>query len=206
MSYWYALLSITSILVSQTIYSQAGKWTYHEYSQIQLLTRDQALSGLEIPDDIKDQIVLIEVEFLDFSGTTKVGQLLVNNELKDEVVSIFHELLTIGFPIEKIVPISRYNWSDELSMLDNNTSCFNYRTIKGTRQLSHHAYGRAIDINPRWNPYISGGKVVPQNGQYDQTNKGTITPNSEVVSIFESYGWKWGGRWKNSKDYQHFYK
>ena len=39
-------------------------------------------------------------------------------------------------------------------MLDNNTSCFNYRVVDGTSSLSKHAIGCAIDINPFYNPYV----------------------------------------------------
>ena len=37
-------------------------------------------------------------------------------------------------------------------------------------------------------------------------NKAMLLANSKVVLIFKKYGWKWGGDWKNIKDYQHFQK
>ena len=36
--------------------------------------------------------------------------------------------------------------------------------------------------------------------------KGTILKDSLVVNVFKDEGWKWGGNWKRTKDYQHFYK
>ena len=40
-------------------------------------------------------------------------------------------------------------------MEDNNTSCFNYRMSSGeSGTLSYHALGKAIDINPLYNPYV----------------------------------------------------
>lgn len=37
--------------------------------------------------------------------------------------------------------------NDNKSMSANNTSAFNYRVISGTKKLSNHSYGLAIDIN-----------------------------------------------------------
>ena len=35
---------------------------------------------------------------------------------------------------------------------------------------------------------------------------GTITAASDIVRIFKSKGWTWGGDWTSLKDYQHFQK
>ena len=88
-----------------------------------------------------------------------------------------------------------------------NTSSFNYRKVKNSNKLSTHALGLAIDINPRDNPFIDRhGNKSPPNGVYDSSRPGTITSSSQCYKIFEKYGWKWGGHWRYSKDYQHFSK
>ena len=113
--------------------------------------------------------------------------------------------------------IDNYNGNDENSMSANNTSAFNYRTISGSKKLSNHAYGLAIDINPRINPYVSSkGNVSPTNGKLYkirsiQKCKGKykdymIQEDSYICQLFKKYGFSWGGDWKNSKDYQHFEK
>ena len=51
---------------------------------------------------------------------------------------------------------------------------------------------------------------MPVNGERyidRQINQvGLIKNNDCVVNAFKSRGWRWGGDWKHSKDYQHFYK
>jgi peptidoglycan LD-endopeptidase CwlK len=168
-----------------------------------LFTREEALVGSAAPPEILAQMALVEVDFLNFEGEVETGQLVVHESLADEVREIFGELLELRFPIEKIVPIVAYDWSDDDSMADNNTSAFNYRRAI-TGSMSHHAYGRAIDINPRLNPFVIGGRVLPPNARYDTQKPGTIV-DGPVVRAFEKRGWRWGGRFKN-KDWQHFEK
>jgi hypothetical protein len=121
-------------------------------------------------------------------------------------VEIFEELFLAGFPIEKVKPIIHYKWSDSASMADNNTSAFNYRKSTASNRLSLHAYGRAIDINPRQNPYIYREIILPEGGTFEPSAPGTITETSQIVRLFEEKGWRWGGRWKRPKDFQHFEK
>jgi hypothetical protein len=91
-------------------------------------------------------------------------------------------------------------------MEDNNSSAFNYRNIVGGENLSQHAYGRAIDINPRQNPYIKGDIILPQNAVYATDVPGTIISDGPVVEAFVKHGWDWGGNWQRLKDWQHFEK
>ena len=167
---------------------------------------DKILKKEGAPDSITLQMEAIEVEYIDYNGKESVGVLVVNKKVAKEVVEIFKEIKAAGFPIEKIIPISEYGWDDDKSMYDNNSSGYNYRFVGGTKKLSNHAYGIAIDINPRYNPMIIGDKVYPPNGSYCDKNKGTISADSAVVKIFKKRGWEWGGDYKSLKDYQHFDK
>ena len=98
-------------------------------------------------------------------------------------------------------------------MAANNTSCFNYRVIAGTDKLSNHAYGLAIDINPRINPYIRQGETADTvyaqrdvkkcRGKY---RKYMIQKDDYIYRLFQKYGFSWGGDWSSVKDYQHFEK
>lgn len=170
-------------------------------------TFEEAVSGLEIPQDILEELVLVNVYYLGFDSLLHQGQLVVASGLAPEVSLIFEELLAIRFPIERVIPISAYNWCDSLSMAQNNSSGFNYRYIRGTNLLSDHALGRAIDINPMQNPHFTRRfGTLPPDAVYNVNAKGTFTHDSEAVKIFRNYGWRWGGRWWNYKDYQHFYK
>ena len=167
---------------------------------------DEAISGINIPQAIIDQMELLTVEYFGYDGKLHVGQIVLNKKVVQDIREIFLFIKESQFPIYKVVPISSYNWSDEESMKDNNTSAFNYRFISGSRVISQHAYGIAIDINPVQNPYIKNGKYFPEAGKYDTSKQGTLAPWSEIVKEFKKRGWIWGGDWKSLKDYQHFEK
>jgi hypothetical protein len=115
-------------------------------------------------------------------------------------------------PVASVIPISdpvffaNGRWSDHLSMAANNTSSFNYRVVAGTSTLSAHATGRAIDINPAFNPYIRGADTEPPGAVYDPTRPGTLTATHPVTRRFLELGWTWGGDFVALKDYQHFEK
>ena len=169
-------------------------------------TLGEALEGITIPAYVKNDLSLINVQYYGFDGLLHEGQLVVKSEISDDVKEIFKYIKKIRFPIEKVIPISKFNWSDDESMRENNTSAFNYRFVSGTKVLSMHAEGLAIDINPRQNPYIKNGTCSPQGSVYDITKKGTIRSDSKIVEEFKERGWEWGGDWKSLKDYQHFQK
>lgn len=170
------------------------------------LSLAEATKGTTAPKRILDSLRIFDVHYLGFDRKPHLGQVVVNKELVSEVDDIFRKLLEHGFPIERVVPISIYGWSDERSMADNNTSAFNYRTVEGSQRLSKHALGRAIDINPALNPYRRGNAWKPSDSRHDPSQPGTITDTSVVVRIFVEKGWRWGGRWRSVKDYQHFEK
>ena len=72
--------------------------------------------------------------------------------------------------------------------LSNFGGCYNFRPIRGSNNLSNHALGIAIDIDPENNPL--GAKV----GKMP-----TI-----VIDAFKKQGFKWGGDYKGRKDWMHF--
>ena len=144
-------------------------------------------------------------------GEIQTGEMVVNKQIADRVVSIFRQLYEQKYRIERMVLIDDYNADDDRSMEDNNTSCFNYRVVAGTKSLSKHAYGLAIDLNPRYNPYVRNGKVSPENGKdyaYNRQKRNDIPykidTNDLAYRLFMKAGAQWGGAWKTMKDYQHF--
>jgi|MudIll2142460700_1097286.scaffolds.fasta_scaffold17788_4 hypothetical protein len=167
---------------------------------------DEAVSGKNIPKSIIENLRIVDVYYYGFDDKLHKGQLVVHREVVLDIIEIFEFIREIRFPVSKVIPISEYGWSDEKSMQDNNTSAFNYRYISGTRVISNHASGLAIDINPELNPYIKNGSSLPANCIYDTTKAGTILASSDLVKEFKKKGWQWGGDWKSLKDYQHFEK
>lgn len=170
------------------------------------LTFDEACQNQKIPDAVKNNLALVDVEYYSFDNALHRGQILIHKSLVKDITEIFDIIKKERFPIGKAIPISIYDWSDSASMLDNNTSTFNYRYVKGTKILSAHAEGRGIDINPFLNPQIKKGIVTPIGTEYNPKRAGTLTKESFLVKEFKKRGWSWGGDWHRSKDYQHFEK
>ena len=55
----------------------------------------------------------------------------------------------------------------------------------------------------------SGQKTVlfdEHHGQFFSTEKSGVLQLSGLSEIFKEEGWKWGGDWKRSKDWMHFYR
>jgi peptidoglycan L-alanyl-D-glutamate endopeptidase CwlK len=169
-------------------------------------TLSEALAGKDIPKDIIEDLRLVDVYYFSFDKKLHKGQLVIHKDLVNDVEWIFEMLKEKKFPIKSVIPVVRYNWSDDESMKANNTSAFNYRLVANTNRFSNHSTGRAIDINPWQNPQIIDGKPSPEGAVYNPKAKGTISKRSIVVRLFKSRGWNWGGDWKTRTDYQHFEK
>src|ERR1700677_2066306 len=160
----------------------------------------------QCPAKLKERLRAIEVQHYDFDGKINTGTIVVFDVVAESVINVFKKLFDLKFPIQKMQPMENYEWNDDWSMDDNNSSCFNYRTIAGTQKLSIHSYGVAIDINPRQNPFIKAGVISPKlGGEFvDRSNQrpGMLEP---IVSIFKENGFTvWGGDWDDPKDYHHF--
>ncbi len=80
----------------------------------------------------------------------------------------------------------------------NPTTC---ETNKGKIARSKHSFGIAIDINPAQNPFCT---KAADNKYYQNSNECHPTIPPEVVAIFKSHDFRWGGDWDNAKDYMHF--
>ena len=171
------------------------------------LTFDQAITGSSAPASIIKDLELVRVFYYSFDGRLHLGQIVVHKELSKDVKDIFEIIKKNKFPVAKVVPIVKYGWQDDSSMVDNNTSSFNYRTVAGTTRLSNHARGRAIDLNPYTNPAVyADGKISPQGAHYQKSKPGTLTDTCSIVKEFKARGWRWGGEFSSFKDWQHFDK
>jgi hypothetical protein len=169
-------------------------------------TFEEAVKGIDIPNSVLKQLTLIDVDYYSFDDRLHKGQLIVNKKVLKDIEEIFGFIKESKFPVAKVIPATKYNWNDEASMNDNNTVAFNYRNVKGSKVLSAHSNGMAIDINPLQNPHIKGKVIHPASGKYDVKVRGTIIRDSKLVKEFVKRNWQWGGSWKSSKDYQHFEK
>jgi len=158
-----------------------------------------------------DDLAYLEVPFWGYDDLAHMGKIIVHKKAAVEVYAIFIELYEKKFPILTMELIDKYEGSDDKSMAANNTSGFNCRHVTGSStKWSKHAFGMAIDINPLVNPYIKGDKIYPPEGKNYLDRgakvKGMIVKGGPCYKSFASRGWKWGGHWRKSKDYQHFQK
>jgi peptidoglycan LD-endopeptidase CwlK len=167
----------------------------------------EAIEGTNAPLEVIDQLSMIDVYYYSFYGKKHQGQIIVNRELEDDVYEIFNFIEKIFFPVEKVIPIVAYQWNDYNSMVDNNSSSFNFRVIEGTTKLSMHSLGKAVDINPVQNPVIyPNGVIAPEGAKYRPKERGTFTEDNAIVQEFLRRGWHWGGNFDQPKDYHHFEK
>lgn len=171
------------------------------------MTFEEAIAGTKAPNEIIDSLVLVNVKYYSFDGKLHQGQIVVHKSVESDIIQVFDVIYKTKFPVGKAIPIVKYKWSDDSSMSDNNSSSFCYRFIAGTERLSLHAYGKAMDINPFYNPVIyEDGKISPNGAKYNPEKQGTFTSDSPVVQEFIKLGWRWGGNFNSFKDYHHFDK
>jgi len=109
-------------------------------------------------------LAYLTITHVNFYGQSQIGHLIIAASIADEVLDIFKEIYEARFPIERMRLIDFYDATDYYSMADNNSVGFNFRYIAGTRTISRHGWGMAIDINPIQNPYQRGDTVWPVAG------------------------------------------
>ena len=204
---------------TETVMYTDDRTTYQDGFFYQPITDDikERIYGLSYKTDCTipyEDLRYISVKYYDFDNQVQTGEIICNKAVAQDLVEIFYELYCNEYQIDKIRLVDEYQADDDLSCADNNTSCFNFRTVDGTATLSKHAQGLAIDINPFQNPYVTypNGKerISPAGSEpYADRSSGLphiITENDLCYRLFTAHGFTWGGHWKTLKDYQHFQK
>jgi poly-gamma-glutamate synthesis protein (capsule biosynthesis protein) len=160
-------------------------------------------AGCPVP---RSDLRYLRMTYYGFDGLAHRGEMVVHRTAATKIISVFRRAYNARFPIYRMRLVDDYRGSDDASMAANNTSAFNCRRTSGGTAWSQHSYGRAVDVNPVQNPYVSGGVVEPPAGKAYVTRsplrKGMVTWT--VRDAFADIGWYWGGAWRYSKDYQHF--
>ena len=171
------------------------------------------MQGKSMPDNATigfDELRYLTLYHYDYEDNIKQGEMVCNQAIAHDLLCIFRALFAEAYPIHSIRLVDDFGADDEASMQANNTSCFNYRTVVGSRRISKHAMGLAVDVNPLQNPCIKHGRVHPETAKeyIDRTQDfpHKIDRDDYCKKIFTSYGFSWGGGWAGSKDYQHFEK
>jgi len=156
-----------------------------------------------------DDLRRVTITYVGFDGRSHRGALVVNRTVAAPVARAFGQLYAARFPIRRMLPIEAYGGDDFRSIEADNTSAFNCRSATGSSHWSEHAYGRAIDLDPLENPYVSGGRTshAASRPYLDRAavarRRGVITAGGVVTRAFARIGWGWGGSWSGTRDYQH---
>lgn len=199
----FRYFSSDAIEVGDPVYERINGKSYQENDDI----------GLE-------DLAYMKMLHYNFEGEIQVGELIMNDLLSDDILEIFQGLFENEYQIESMYLVDNY-WtgdgitSDSRSIDKNNTSAFNYRqSTANTAELSNHALGRAIDINPLQNPYIWLNEDGTPSESYrdDRYNNRELGEEHMIdhddlcYKLFIGKGFTWGGDWSNPLDYQHFEK
>lgn len=197
--------------------NQASEFYYEPLSD----SLKERITGISYPAEDKgnlgisyEELRYVHILHYNFDGISTEGELICNAYIADDLLDIFYELHRNEYQIESVRLIDEYNGDDTASMEANNTSCFNYRVVDGTTNLSKHARGLALDINPFYNPYVTypnGSIRISPVGSEPYADRSADFPykideNDLCYKLFTEHGFTWGGNWNSLKDYQHFQK
>jgi len=153
---------------------------------------------------------LLRVTYWGFDRHAHHGRLVVHESFAKQMLRALRKLYRQRYPIRRMRLVDAYGADDHRSMNADNTSAFNCRFIAGQPGVwSQHAYGKALDLNPVENPYVTAsGHVSPPAGapfaDRSRHARGMVHAGDRVVRAFAAIGWSWGGSWSFPKDFQHF--
>jgi len=175
--------------------------------------RMQGKTYKENPYIGRDDLRHVRALHWDYDNQMHVGEMIVNKQIAECVARILRQLFDAKYPIQRMLLPDVYDADDETQMRDNNSSCFCYRNIAGSANLSKHARGLAVDINTLYNPYykdrVDGTRYIqPATAEaycdrtWDFPYK--IDHDDLCFKLFTEAGFEWGGDWASCKDFQHF--
>ena len=145
-------------------------------------------------------------------GQRRIGELIVNKLIADNVKEIMRALYDAQYPIERMVLVDDYGGDDSLALADNNSYAFNFRGSANSENVTAQGEGRSININPVYNPYVSdnGATISPKKGlayaNREESAPMMINENDYCYQIFTANGFTWGGSWGSTKNYMYFEK
>lgn len=150
----------------------------------------------------------VVVNHYTYDGSIARGVLVVNRDVARSMARIMTRLFEAEFPMRRMVPVEAYDGDTLRSLQADNTSAFNCRRpdqINAPPAASPHANGRAIDINPRRNPWMDLRCQCwsPSARFADRTpGRGKVLEGGVVWQAFIDEGWVWQNI--DVPDYMHF--
>jgi hypothetical protein len=159
------------------------------------------------------ELRLLRVRHYGFDRRAHTGQLIVNRRAAGPLAGAFGRLYALRFPVRHM-RLADFYGANRFNVGGDATASFQCRQAAAspctggrTGSWSMHAYGLAVDVNPRENPYVGCGQSRdPAARSYrDRSNRRPGMVGSHVVRAFAKAGWGWGGSWAGStKDFMHF--
>ncbi|MCF0120147.1 MAG: M15 family metallopeptidase [Oscillospiraceae bacterium] len=134
-------------------------------------------------EEMRKYLSTFEVECLDTDGSIIKREVTAHFMVESSLKSAVSELTRSG---KAIYYIRSFKW----------------RRMAAYDTMSMHAYGLAVDINPRDNCCIKNGRILAGEVWEPETNAFSLTARD--ADIFIKKGWYWGGNWVSLKDYMHF--
>ncbi len=159
------------------------------------------------------QLRVLSYRYRGFDKKVHTGQIVVNAKVAAPLSTVFAKLYRMRFPIREGAFASMYgphanqNGDVTASFECRNAAASPCNKSANSHHWSMHAYGEAVDLDPRENPYVGCGMTRDKTARSylnrSWHRRGMVTP--AVREAFASIGWGWGGSWSGStKDYMHF--
>ena len=159
------------------------------------------------------QLRVLSYRYYGFDRQTHLGQIVVNQQVASPLATVFAKLYRLRFPIRDGAFASMYgphphpNGDVTASFECRDAAASPCSSSSTTHNWSMHAFGEAVDLDPRENPYVGCGMTRDKTARSylnrSRHRPGMVTP--AVRRAFASIGWGWGGSWVGStKDYMHF--
>ena len=156
---------------------------------------------------------ILTARYYGFDHRTHLGRLVVNEAVTGKLATVFEKLYAMRFPI-RVISFNRM-YGPHPHPNGDVTASFECRKAvpspcNGNATGTHwsmHAYGEAVDLNPRENPYVGCGMTRDKTA-LSYLKRSNVRPGMLTRAIyrktFATVGWGWGGLWKGStKDYMH---
>ena len=176
------------------------------------LTPGSWRAGCPVP---LSKLRLLTVTQWGFDRKEHDGRLVVHQDAARPLAQVFERLHELRFRIRHMRLADSYGPAGARPSDGDVSASFECRQAvpspcsggTGTGAWSKHAYGLAIDLNPRENPYVGCGRLRDRTRRTyldrARIRPGMVTP--AVVEAFRQVGWRWGGAWTgDTKDYMHF--
>jgi hypothetical protein len=210
-----------AIVVLSAVFSLTAATTHHTTSQtgVARLTHAQQQAIIAAGEWHRgcpiwmSQLRVLSFRYYGFDKKTHLGQIVVNEKVAEPLGTVFAKLYGMRFPIRDAAFASTYGpHPDQSGDVTASMECRDAAASPcsgnaTTHHWSMHAFGEAVDLDPRENPYVGCGMTRDKTAlSYLKRSKhrpGMVTP--AVHAAFASIGWGWGGSWFGStKDYMHF--